>query len=71
MTKDEEKEMLEKIRKEVEMLQDEFPETDIFVNVIYPIPGQPGNESMKIIHVNKKKPAQKSTDIEGKTRRKD
>ena len=70
MTKDEEKEMLEKIRKEVEMLQDGFPETDIFVNVIYPIPGQPGNERMKIIHANKK-PAQKSTDIEGKTRRKD
>lgn len=70
MTKDEEKEMLEKIRKEAEMLQDGFPETDIFVNVIYPIPGQPGNERMKTIHANKK-PAQKSTDIEGKTRRKD
>lgn len=68
MTKDEEKEMLEKIRKEVEMLQDGFPETDIFVNVIYPIPGQPGNENYSC---KQKKSAQKSTDIEGKTRRKD
>lgn len=54
MAKDEEKEMLKKIRREVEMMQDGFPETDIFVNVIYPIPGEPGNERMKIIHVNKK-----------------
>lgn len=60
MTKDEEKEMLEKIRKEVEMLQDGFPETDIFVNVIYPIPGQSGNERMKIIHANKKSPHRKA-----------
>lgn len=60
MTKDEEKEMLEKIREEVEMLQDGFPETDIFVNVIYPILGQPGNERMKIIHANKKSPHRKA-----------
>lgn len=46
--------MLKKIRREVEMLQDGFPDADIFVNVFYPIPGEPGNEIMKIIHVNKK-----------------
>lgn len=54
MTKDEEREMLEKIRREVEILQDGFPEADIFVNVFYPIPGEPGNEWMQTIHVNKK-----------------
>lgn len=54
MTKNEEREMLEKIRREVEILQDGFPEADIFVNVIYPISGQPGKEKMEVIYVNKK-----------------